>query len=63
MVAVSEGVRVYRAGLGRVSGSLVFLGLLAAAPALLVLARLFPPEGLALALRLAAATACVLLLP
>ena len=63
MVAMSEGVRVYRTGLGRVGGSVVFLGLLATAPALLVLARLFPPEGVALALRLAAATACVLLLP
>ncbi len=63
VVAMSEGVRVYRAGLGRIGGSLVFLGLLATAPALLVLARLFPPEGVALALRLAAATACVLLLP
>jgi hypothetical protein len=63
VVAMSEGVRVYRAGLGRIGGSVVFLGMLAAAPVLLLLARLFPPEGVALALRLAAATACVLLLP
>lgn len=62
MVAVSERV-VYRAGLGRFSSALLFVGLVAAAPALLALARLLPPEGPALALRLAAATACVLLLP
>jgi hypothetical protein len=63
VVALTEAVRVYRTGLGRVGGSLVFLGLLAVAPALLLLARLLPAEGLPLALRLAAATACVLLLP
>jgi hypothetical protein len=62
VVAVSERV-VYRAGLGRLSSALLFVGLVAAAPALLALARLLPPEGPALALRLAAATACVLLLP
>ena len=43
-----ERRRVYRAGLGRAGGSLVFLGLLATAPALLLLARLFPPESVAL---------------
>ena len=37
------------------------LPLLLAAPPLLVVARLLPPEGLGLALRLAAATACLLL--
>ena len=63
MVAVSESIRVYRAGLGRVGGSLIFVGLLALPPVVLVLARLLPAEGLALALRLAAATACVLLVP
>ena len=63
MVAVSETMRVYRAGLGKVTGSLLFVGLLAAAPLLLVIARLLPAEGPALALRLAAATACVMLLP
>jgi hypothetical protein len=63
LVAVSEGVRFYRAGLGRVGGSLLFLGLLATAPAVLALARLVPAEGAGLVLRLAAATACVLLLP
>jgi hypothetical protein len=61
VVAVST--RVYRTGLGRFGGSLLFLGLLALAPVVLLLARLLPPEGPALALRLAAATACVLLLP
>ncbi|MDQ4082183.1 MAG: hypothetical protein M3123_04755, partial [Actinomycetota bacterium] len=35
----------------------------AAAPVLLVLARLFPAEGVGLALRLSAASACVLLVP
>ena len=39
------------------------LALAAAAPVLLVLARLLPPEGAGLALRLAAASACVLLVP
>jgi hypothetical protein len=60
VVAVTESIRVYRAGLGRIGGSLIFLGLLAA---LLGIARLLPAEGPSLALRLAAATACVLLLP
>jgi hypothetical protein len=41
----------------------VFVGMLAAAPLLLVFARLLPAEGPALGLRLVAATACVLLLP
>lgn len=61
MVAMS--MRVYRSGLGRIGGSLVFLGLIVFAPAVLWLARLLPAEGPALALRLAAATACVVLLP
>ena len=39
------------------------LGLVLTAPALLGLARLLPAEGLGLALRLAAAAACVLLVP
>jgi hypothetical protein len=63
VVAVTETVRVYRTGLGKIGGSLAFVGLLASAPILLLLARLLPEEGPALALRLAAATACVLLLP
>jgi hypothetical protein len=63
VVAVSQSVRVYRAGLGRLASSVVFLGLVVSAPALLGLARLLPAEGLGLALRLSAATACVLLLP
>jgi hypothetical protein len=62
VVAVSQRV-VYRAGLGRLPSAILFAGLVAAAPALLGLARLLPAEGPALALRLAAATACVLLLP
>jgi hypothetical protein len=63
MVAVSAGVRTYRAGLGRLASSFLFLGLVLAAPAVLGVARLLPAEGVALAIRLAAATACVLLLP
>jgi hypothetical protein len=63
VVAVSEATRVYRTGLGRFGGSLIFLAMLSVAPVLLALARLLPAEGPSLALRLAAATACVLLLP
>ncbi len=63
MVAVTPSMRLYRAGLGRLAGSFLFLGLVLAAPALLGLARLLPAEGVALAVRLAAATACVLLVP
>jgi uncharacterized protein DUF6541 len=63
MVAVSEGMRIDRAGLGRLGSSLLFLGLVLGAPAVLGLTRLLPAEGVSLALRLAAATACVLLLP
>jgi hypothetical protein len=63
VVAVSPRMRVYRAGLGRLPSAILFVALVAAAPALLGLARLLPPEGPALALRLGAATACVLLLP
>jgi hypothetical protein len=63
VVAVSETVRVYRAGAGRLASSLLFLGLVLGAPAVLGLARLLPEDGVALALRLGAATACVLLLP
>ena len=51
---------------GRAALRLPSAGLLAAvaaAPALLALARLIPPDGLGLALRLGAATACVLVLP
>jgi hypothetical protein len=63
MVAVSAGMRTYRAGLGRLASSFLFLAVVLGAPALLGLARLLPAEGVALAVRLTAATACVLLLP
>jgi hypothetical protein len=60
---VSERIQLYRAGAGRIGSSALFLGLVLAAPALLGLARLLPDDGLGLALRLAAASVCVLLLP
>ncbi len=47
---------------GRV-GSNRYLALVAAAPVLLLVFRLLPPEGPGLALRMAAAAACVLLVP
>jgi Family of unknown function (DUF6541) len=63
VAVVSERIQIYRAGAGRIGSSAFFLGLVLAAPALLALARLLPAEGLGLALRLAAASACVLLVP
>ena len=63
MAVVSERIQIYRAGAGRIGSSALFLALVLAAPALLGLGRLLPDEGLGLALRLAAASACVLLLP
>jgi hypothetical protein len=63
VAVVSERIQIYRAGAGRIGSSAVFLGLVLTAPALLGLARLLPAEGLGLALRLAAASACVLLVP
>jgi hypothetical protein len=56
-------MQIYRAGVGRLGSSVLFLALVLAAPALLGLARLLPAEGLGLALRLAAAAACILLVP
>ena len=63
MAVVSAPMQIYRAGAGRIVSSAAFLALVLAAPALLALSRLLPPEGLGLALRLAAASACVLLVP
>lgn len=63
MAVVSERIQLYRAGAGRIGSSALFLALVLAAPALLGLARLLSDEGLGLALRLAAASACVLLVP
>ena len=56
-------MQIYRVGSGRIGSSVLFLGLVAAAPAALVLGRLLPAHGLGLGLRLAAASACVLLVP
>jgi hypothetical protein len=56
-VASVAGVRPRRLGTGR------FIAAVLAAPLLLVAARLLPAEGPGLAIRLAAAAACVLLLP
>jgi hypothetical protein len=63
VAVVSARMTIYRAGVGRIGSSALFLALVLAAPALLGIARLLPAEGLGLALRLAAASACVLLLP
>jgi hypothetical protein len=63
VAVVSAPMQIYRAGAGRLGSSALFLGLVLAAPALLGLGRLLPAEGLGLALRLAAAAACVLLVP
>jgi Family of unknown function (DUF6541) len=63
MAVVSARMQIYRSGVGRIGSSALFLALVLAAPALLGIARLLPAEGLGLALRLAAASACVLLVP
>ena len=63
MDVVSEPMRVYRVGLGRIGASALFWRAVAAAPAALVVGRLLEPHGLGLVLRLAGAAACVLLPP
>ena len=63
MAVVSVPVRTYRSGSGRIGSAALFLALVAAAPVVLGLARLLPAHGPALALRLTAAAACVLLVP
>jgi len=66
VAVVSVPIRTYRSRrrAGRRLGSVIFfLVLVAAAPVALAFARLLPPHGPALALRLTAAAACVLLLP
>ena len=63
MAVVSQPMQIYRVGAGRVVSSALFLALMLAAPALLVLGRALPAHGLGLVLRLAAATACVVLVP
>ncbi len=63
MAVVSVPMRTYRRRVNRLGPSARFLALVAAAPAALVLGRLLPEHGLGLALRLAAASACVLIVP
>jgi hypothetical protein len=63
MVVVTVPMQIYRAGAGRIGSAALFLMLVAAAPAALALGRLLPAHGPALALRLTAAAACVLLVP
>jgi hypothetical protein len=63
VAVVSVPMRIYRVGEGRIGSAVLFLALVAAAPGALMLTRLLPEHGLWLALRLAAAAACVLLLP
>ena len=63
MAVVSARMQIYRSGVGRIGSSALFLALVLAAPAALGIARLLPDEGLGLALRLAAASACILLVP
>src|SRR5207249_2543136 len=63
VAVVSMPMRIYRVGAGRIGSAALFLALVAAAPAALALGRLLPAHGPALALRLSAAAACVLLLP
>ena len=63
MAVLSAPGRLYRTGLGRAGSSGIFLVLVGAAPAALALGRLLPAHGPSLALRLAAAAACVLLVP
>jgi len=56
-------MRVYRVRAGRATSSAFFLALVLAAPLALLLGRALPPHGLGLVLRLAAASACVLIVP
>jgi len=56
-------MRIYRVRAGRVGSSALFLVFVLAAPAALLLGRALPAHGLGLVLRLAAASACVLLVP
>ena len=63
MAVVTQPVRIYRVGAGRLGSSALFLALVLAAPAALVLGRALPAHGLGLILRLTAAAACVLIVP
>ena len=63
MAVVTQPIRIYRVGAGRLGSSALFLALVLAAPAALVLGRALPAHGVGLVLRLAAASACVLIVP
>ena len=63
MAVVTQPMRIYRVGAGRLGSSALFLALVLAAPAALVLGRALPAHGLGLILRLTAASACVLIVP
>jgi uncharacterized protein DUF6541 len=63
VAVVSQPVQIYRVGAGRVVSSAAFLALVLAAPAALLVGRALPAHGPGLVLRLAAASACVLLVP
>ena len=63
MAVVSQSVEIYRVGAGRIVSSALFLALVLVAPAILVVGRALPAHGVGLVLRLAAATACVVLVP
>ena len=56
-------MRVYRVRAGRLGSSAFFLALVLAAPAALLLGRALPAHGIGLIIRLAAASACVLIVP
>ncbi len=63
VAVVTQPMRIYRVGAGRLGSSALFLALVLAAPAALVLGRALPAHGLGLILRLTAASACVLIVP
>jgi Family of unknown function (DUF6541) len=63
VAVVTQPIRIYRVGAGRLGSSAFFLALVLAAPAALLLGRALPAHGLGLILRLTAASACVLIVP
>jgi hypothetical protein len=63
MAVVSAPMHIYRSGAGRITSSALFLGLVLLAPGALLFGRVLPAHGIGLVIRLAAATACVILVP
>jgi len=63
LAVVSQPMQIYRVGAGRIVSSALFLALVLAAPAVLLLGRGLPAHGPGLVLRLVGASACVLLVP